>query len=230
MRRWMVVGMAWIGLVMLLAACGKAEPEHKTAPGDELLRVSFDQPGEWEEGIYPADSADPTSTLTVGGGRYRIDHRAESSASFIWGTGGADYANVIIDLDAEQLSSATDTLYGAACRLDTSDPDNPTGYALLISGDGHYGIATLKNRSLTFLVEWHQSDAIHSGQAANHVRAICIDNYLALYVNDKFVGDITDRAYNRAGSVGLIAGANAGTSISAAFDNLVVAEGSIVEE
>ena len=44
------------------------------------------------------------------------------------------------------MNEEKDNLYGVLCRLGTDSRDNTTGYALLISGDGHYGIAELKRR------------------------------------------------------------------------------------
>ncbi len=222
MKRWIVP----IALVMLvLAACGDSEPRHQVVTEAEVLRVSFDEADDWEVGQYPA------SSLTITEGRYRIDHNADRNASFTWGTGSSvDTPDVILDLDAEQLSPYDDTLYGVICRLDASNLNDPGGYAFLVSGDGHYGIAALKNRSLSFLVEWHQSDKVRTGQAVNRLRAVCIGDYLALYVNDHFVGDVTDSTYSRAGSVGVIAGVQGGQSVSVAFDNLVIHAGSLADQ
>ena len=53
------------------------------------------------------------------------------------------------------------------------------------------------------------------------MRAVCAGNYLALYVNDQFVGDATDDTYT-SGQVGLAASAanRLGTRID--FDNLTI--------
>jgi hypothetical protein len=226
-----------IGLVVsvtaaiLLAACGSDDPSKTAERGAELLAVTFDESGTWEEGAYPAGDS-PTVSLSIVEGRYQIDHQAERGASFIWGEGGSDVLsdsgeNVIIEVQTEQLSAEKDNLYGVLCRLGEDTRGNATGYALLISGDGHYGIAELRSNSLSFLLDWHQTDTIHQGEALNTVRAICVDDYLALYVNDKFLGEVTDTMYQRSGPIGLIAGVTDEETVSIAFDNLTVYEGTL---
>jgi hypothetical protein len=221
-----------VGLLvaLVLAACGESKPSETVTQGQELLSVTFDQPGSWEEGTYPTGGTTPDSTLAITGGRYQIDLQAGQSASFTWGAGGGSYENVVIEVDTEQLSSEKNNLYGVACRLATNAQGETTGYVLLISGDGHYGIAELTNDALSFLVEWHQSGTIRQGRASNAMRAVCVDNYLAVYANGKFLGEIKNDGFRRAGQVGLVAGVTKGTDISVAFDNLAVYEGTLSEK
>jgi hypothetical protein len=54
-----------------------------------------------------------------------------------------------------------------------------------------------------------------------------VDDYLAVYANGKFLGDVTTSTYNRPGQVGLIAGVTGEAEVSVAFDNLAVYEGSL---
>ncbi|MBN1563067.1 MAG: hypothetical protein JXA10_04465 [Anaerolineae bacterium] len=229
-RRALIVSLMLITTALILTACGDNDPAKTVDQGAELLTVTFDDAGAWEEGTFPAGDA-PTATLAIRDGRYQIDHAAAKKTSFIWGEGGAsisaDAENVIIEVETEQLSAEKDNIYGVVCRLGVDARDNATGYALLISGDGHYGIAELRSDNLSFLLEWHQTDAIHQGQATNTIRAICVNDYLALYVNDTFLGDVTDTTYLRPGPVGLLAGVTAGEAVSMAFDNLTVYEGSL---
>ncbi|MCZ7540370.1 MAG: hypothetical protein M5U29_10730 [Anaerolineae bacterium] len=207
---------------LALAACGGSDPSYRPVAGASLLSETFDAPGDWEEGAYPPEAADPASRLAIAGGRYEIMHRAERAASFTWGAEGDNYEDVIVDVRAEQLSTDKDNLYGVLCRLAQDDAGDWSGYALLISGDGHYGIADLSRGSLDFLLEWHQSGAIEQGQATNTIRAVCAENYLAVYANGEFLGEVKDSLYRRAGQVGLIAGASEGAVVHVAFDDLTV--------
>ena len=227
-RRGVVLGVMLMGVVLVLAGCGDDDPSKTVDQGAELLAVTFDETGTWETGIFPVGEV-PTSTLAIDEGQYQINHRAEDTASFIWGEGALDNSadNVIIDVQVEQLSEEKDNLYGVLCRLGTDSRDNTTGYALLISGDGHYGIAELKSNTLSFLLDWHQTDAINQGVATNTIRAICVEDYLALYVNDTFLGDIKDTMYPNSGPVGLIAGVIEEAAVNIAFDNLTVYEASL---
>jgi len=210
---------------LVLGACGSDDPSRKVTQGDTLFTVSFDEPGAWEEGAYPVESSPPDSTLAVADGRYRIEHRAARSSSFTWGVGGEPAGNVIVEVEAAQASAEDDNLYGVLCRVQTDDSGATRGYALLISGDGHYGIAMFERGALSFLLEWHQSDAIHQGQANNTIRAVCVDDYLAVYANGTFLGDVTDSALGGPGQVGLIAGVKRESTVTVTFDNLAVYEG-----
>ncbi len=224
-RLWLAFGALLLG--GLLAACGNSAPSQKVQEGALLLRVDFQEPGQWEEGRYPADAEDPTAVLALEDGRYRIDYRAEDAASLTWGLGGGAYENVIVEVTTEQLSAADDNLYGVGCRMATDERGDVSGYVLLVSGDGHYGIAELSRRSLDFILEWHQTDAIHQGQATNTLRAVCVEDYLALYVNGEFLGEAKDSRYARSGQIALVAGAAKGVSVSVAFDDLAVYEGAL---
>ncbi len=209
---WGVIGVLLASVI--LTACGSDHDERTVTQGSELFSVTFDDEAGWETGT----AAD--STLAISDGRYQIDHRSVDNASFAWGIGPVSGENVIVDVTIEQLSADDDNLFGVVCRLGTDRRENATGYALLISGDGHFGIAELRSNSLSFLLKWHQTDAIHQGQATNTLRAVCVDDYLALYANGKFLGSVTDSMYQTAGSIGLLAGANAGLTVSVAFDDL----------
>jgi hypothetical protein len=216
-----------LAIALILAACGSDDPARTVVQGTQLFAVDFSAPGTWEEGVYTGASGDPEATLAIQDGRYQIDFHAGPSASVTWGVGGDAYENVIIEVDTEQLSAEKNTLYGAMCRLVTDDFGNTTGYALLISGDGHYGIAEVRGRSLSFLLDWHQSETIKQGQAANTLRAVCVDDYLAVYANGKFLGDVKTSTYRRPGQVGLIVGVTGEAEVSVAFDNLAVYDGSL---
>lgn len=220
-RRAGVVPVALLILALLLAACGGDDPRD-VIQGEPLLSTTFDDDAAWETGMFPTGADEPDSSLAVAEGRYRIDHRAGRSSSFIWGAGGEAYEDIVIEVEAEQLSRFDDNLYGVGCRLVTDDDGVSSGYMLLISGDGHFGIARLDGETLTFVLEWRQSDAIHEGRAQNTLRAICVEDYLALYANGEFLGDAADSTYRQPGQVGLVAGVNRENSVSVLFDDLAV--------
>lgn len=222
----------WIAAVslitmLILAACGSDDPDQTAVTGDVLLTQTFDAAGAWEEGAYPADADTPNATLAIVDGRYQIDFRADRSAALTWGSGVEAYTNVIVDVTLAQLGGDDDNLFGVACRLQEDADGNATGYVLVISGDGHYGIAELSRRSLDFLLEWHQTDVIKQGQAQNTLRAVCVDDYLAVYANGEFLGDVKDGQFPRAGQVALVAGGTNGNTVSVAFDDLTIYKGAL---
>jgi len=213
---------------LVLAACG-GEDAPTIHPGAVIATDTFDTGSAWEEGAYPADAATPESVLSIAEGRYVLEHRAGRTASFTWGVGGDPLEDVIIEVEAEQLSSDDDNLYGVGCRLTGDEPSSQTGYVFLISGDGNYGIGELRNQIITFdgLLPWRQTGVIRQGAATNTIRAACLGDTLALTVNGEFLGSASDSAYRRAGQIGFFAGADAEQSIRVAFDGLTLLEGSI---
>ncbi len=229
MRRTRFLTGTFLLLILLLAACADDEPSRSVRSGDLLLSESFAAPQTWEQGIYPPDAATPDSQLVVQEGRYELFHRAGRTASFTWGAGADAPQDVIVEVSVEQLSADKDNLYGVLCRLAQDEAGQWSGYALLISGDGHYGIADLSRESLDFILEWHQSDAIRQGQALNTLRAVCADDYLALYANGEFLGEAKDSRYRRAGQIGLIAGVTASGEVRVAFDDLTVRAASLAD-
>ena len=81
------------------------------------------------------------------------------------------------------------------------------GYQTLVSGDAPNVIAA---------------------DGVNVIRAVCIDTYLALYVNQTFLTATEDNVYT-AGLPALAAGPGPNGTVSAAFDDLVVLEVAYVE-
>ncbi len=105
----------------------------------------------------------------------------------------------------------------------TSDntSNNGDGYLFMVQGNGRYAILRSQGHKITPLVNWTTSDVIKMGAAQNRIKAVCVGNYLALYVNDQFLADTSDDLYTK-GQVALV-GASAGrTGMNVTFDNLSV--------
>lgn len=126
--------------------------------------------------------------------------------------------------ETEEAVEATDE------AVDTEATSEPSygegdGYLFLIQGSGSYAILRSRGRDVVPLVNWTVSDQINVGPGSNHLRAICLGNYLALYVNDQFMADVTDDTYS-SGQVGLVASAANRLGLRVEFDNLTVSEAS----
>jgi len=107
------------------------------------------------------------------------------------------------------------------CRASAGE-DNASGYYFLIGGDGSYSIRKGRD-DIDALVSWARSDVINRGAGSNTIRAVCMGDYLALYVNGEFIADAHDNTY-RGGFVGFVAAAAEGTIVEIAFDNLRIWE------
>lgn len=221
MRRWYLL------LVLLLAACAPdaIHGEDELETGDQLYSIDFESDDAFPLPSYP----DVEATFEIADGTYRIQHAA-NRANYIWAQGGDAAQDVIIEVQAEVLSSYSNNLYGLMCRVD----EDGSGYAFLVSSDGFAGIARAENARLSFLADWTANDAVNEGQAINNMRAVCIDDYLALYVNGEFVLDAEDSTFSGSGEVGLIAGVlvetsgeNTSEEIVVNFDDLTVSEGAL---
>lgn len=96
------------------------------------------------------------------------------------------------------------------------------GYLFLVGSNGTAGIFRASGRDIVPLRDWQANSAIVRGQGQNHLRAVCIGNYLAFYVNDTLVAEATSDAY-QIGQVGLAASAATRLGADVFFDNLSVA-------
>lgn len=212
---------------IVLVACGSDEPdvERQEIEIEQVgFEVDFDEQDDFETGEFAGGGR-----LAIEDGRYIIETESQRSAGYLWGTsiweGGSDdypeVRDVAIEVDAETVSGEEDNWFGVMCRV-----EEDSGYAFLISADGFWAIARADTRAgntrLSFLENWQSSDHINRGTESNHIAAYCVNDYLALYVNSEFIGDHRDDNFDRAGSVGLLAGGAQDNKVQVAFDNLVV--------
>jgi hypothetical protein len=98
---------------LLLAACGSvAGPIRKFTKGDEQAYYDFSQPNTFEEGSY----GEGVARLQVRDGTYQIN--VTEGASEIWyGQWGDTFSNVVVDVEAKQITEAENTVYGVMCRM-----------------------------------------------------------------------------------------------------------------
>lgn len=227
MKRWVLL------LVFVLAACGEeaVRNENDIQVGDPLYTIDFEDETAFETGNFSdRESNRPfDADLKIEGGVYHIQYTTSSSA-YIWGQGGEAAQDVDIEVDARFISGGSEDFYGVMCRVD----DSGAGYAFLVGRDGYGAIARADGRSLSFLVEWREHEAIKKHEATNKIRAVCVGDYFALYVNEKFVADVEDddeASYLESGQVGFIAGvlteSREESQVNVDFDNLIVREASV---
>jgi hypothetical protein len=138
-----------------------------------------------------------------------------------WTNPGRNFDDVIMTVEAQQVSGPDDNAYGAICRYQS--PQN--FYVFLISGDGYYAIGKYQSGSsqiqyLSGEGEFVPSDAIRTGVAANDLRVSCIGNELSLAVNGVPLVTVTDPTFVT-GDIGLAASTfQPGTTVIA-FDSIV---------
>jgi hypothetical protein len=203
-------------LIVFLSACSglPRSPEVTYQLGQLLDTNSFDDNIGWDNQQQGAVS------VGVDNGVYRIQTNV---ASYVRGYGIQAYDNVVIEVDAVQLSAHRNNAFGVACR-GSFDSDSANGYYFLIGGDGTYSIRRGRQGDLEPIIKWAQTDAVREGAGRNVIRVVCIDDYLALYINDVFVADARDSTYSE-GRVGFAAATEAGIRLDVTFDNLQIYAG-----
>lgn len=209
-----------IVLMMSVLACSlfggddSSPSDPVSLASDILFQDDFSDPSSgWDQVNEDEGSTDYVN------GVYRI---YVNEANYdIWANPSLNFTDTVIEVEATKVGGPEDNDFGVICRYQNLD----NFYFFIISSDGYYGIAKVVNgeQELIGMDNMEYSDAINQGSESNLLRADCVGNQLALYVNGEKVVDANDLQYS-SGDVGLIAGTfdDAGTEVD--FDNFVVRE------
>lgn len=137
----------------------------------------------------------------------------------IWSIREREMSSVRIEVDGTILSGAEDGYYGVVCRH--LDSDNY--YALVVSGDGSYGIAKSDAGMYSFVATGQAPETVlaRGRNATNRVRGECVGDKITLYANDQELLAIQDPDFE-IGYTGVIAGTRLSGPISVLFDNFVI--------
>lgn len=205
--------------LLLAAACQPAQPSEEYRTGDVLLEEDFSQPFAWEAHA----SGDGSTDLRVEDGVYRMTLQGPG---YNWANNIQPHTDVVIEVYASQLVPDAKDAYGVVCRADPGGGGG--GYYFYITADGYWSIRRAQGRTVTSLVDFTRSEAITTGQSINLVRALCIEDYLALYVNDQFVGEVRDSNYVN-GVSGFSLAVPEETTGDVSFDNLRIIEARLLD-
>ena len=103
----------WLTLAaVLLVACQPTGPQRTFTKGDEVAYYDFDQTGTFEEGSYNEGQA----RLEITEGRYLITV-LDGDGETWYGQWGAPIGDVVVDVEAQQLTDSPATVYGVGCRM-----------------------------------------------------------------------------------------------------------------
>ena len=188
--------------------------DESTAQVDNaLLKDDFsDSNSGWESGSFEAGE------VGYKDGVYFVTSTEKDA--MMWGAAGRSFSNVIIDVDAVQVTAPSNNNndYGIMCRVQF----NGDGYSFNISGDGFYSIQKASGDSFVDLVEWQESSAIRQGNnVTNHIRAVCDGEKLVLFVNNQLLAETTDSSFTE-GDIALTATTYETSMTEIQFDNIVV--------
>jgi len=186
--------------------------EWATEPGGLLFQDDFSSTeGSWTRASTPDGAMD----------YYREAFRVWVNLSDydFWSTPGLNFQAVRLEVDAGRLSGPDENRYGLVCRYQ----DTQNFYFFVISSDGYYGIGKViqGRRSLLGQEMMTYNPNIHLGMSPNHLRADCIGDTLAFYVNEQPVAIVQDFDFT-SGDVGLLAGSFDQPGVDIIFDNFKV--------
>lgn len=221
---------------MVLAACGgpaaEAPTSAETAPAalevpaqpqsDVILEENFaDNSNNWDIG------SKESSESVIEDGKLKVKSQIPAEGySHTFFTPPVSAENVDISVDIEFSDGAPENgVAGVVCQY--KDDDNYIWVA--INRDWGYTIQKQVNKEWTTLVRWTISALIHQESGvANHLRVVCNDGHIALFINDGLVADTVDTSLS-GGSFRLDAASRAEnmddtTPISMSFSNLVAHE------
>lgn len=185
-------------------------PDLGTVSVSSKVIVSFDGTDAW--GHHSNSSG---AQLDIENGVYR---EYTPNSGYVWGLNAQEQTDGVTDVQITPLTIYTDVGAGIMCRADVSD--NGNGYYFMINPNGYYSIRIGQGSDIAPLIDWQRSKAIHTGIDQNTIRAVCLGDHLAMYVNDELVASVVDDTYS-SGYAGLaVAGGINGTDMS--FDNLTL--------
>ena len=134
---------------------------------------------------------------------------------------GIGYSDVILEVDTEFYDGGVDNFFGLVCRY--VDIDNFYGFA--ISTDGYFAILKSFEGEAEVIGtdDFQKSDIIKQGERENHLRAECVGNHLALYVNGELLIETYDSDIPE-GDIGFIVGTVSAETTQILFDNIKIYE------
>jgi len=205
-------------LILTTLACTSFDsilPNTKIDDSPETFKFSDDFSDEnsgWEIGSYDGGGIGYTQ------GKYFVSSIGDGNT--MWGAAGRSFEDVIIEVDAKQISAPTNNNndYGVICRLQ----QDGGGYYALVSGDGFYTILRESGSdAYDILVDWKESNHIRQGNSQNQLRLSCTGSKISLSVNGQLLAETSDSMYS-SGDIGFTATSYEPEETEVHFDNIIV--------
>jgi hypothetical protein len=201
----------------LLAGCEGIDPITRAtstphAPGEVLFEDDFsDVPSGWgtwnrEGGLIAYEQG----SLRILVNDVNYDY---------WSVAGKKFRDLGVGGDVTRKAGAGGNDFGLICRYQ----DKHNFYMFLVSSDGYYGIAKLKEdqHSLIGTKQLQYSENIKPDKTGHHLQASCVGDSLRLSVDGQALLEVHDSDFSH-GDVGVLAGAYTKTGVDILFDNFKV--------
>lgn len=204
--------MRFLVMILWLAAClpqsGQVPMHHYRLQTQQYLE-SFDYNQDWQE----YDKQGFHFRVTEGAFRAEL-----ALTNYAWTQNKRYHENVMLEVELWRRSPVDSVAYGVMCRA--SPQNDGKGYYFMMNPKGSAAILRGNAYSVESLTGWVSTDAIDRNYPRQRLRAVCINDYLALYINGQFVVDTVDRLY-AGGYAGLVT-VSKDTLLDVVFDNLEV--------
>ncbi|MBA7617235.1 hypothetical protein ES703_24547 [subsurface metagenome] len=147
-------------------------------------------------------------------GEYHILVKEFDWSAWAWNRNVGRLTDFTLEIDARLVSGPNESSYGVIFRL--KDGDN--FYRFLVSGDGYYLVGMLLDDEWIELQSKTKSAFIKEGNSTNHLKVVCQDSQIEVYVNGHHLTTVTDNSFAE-GYVGVTVDTIEPTS-HVAFDNI----------
>ena len=208
---------SFIILVLFTLGCNLSQitqffGEYPDFPGALLFQDGFSDPSSGWDRVRSSEGMTDYEN-----DRYRIVVNA-ANADY-WSNPGLYFEDVQIEVDVLKSAGPDDNDFGVLCRYQNTE----NFYFLIISSDGYYGIGMVVNGHQKLLEppQMYHTEAVITGNAVNHIQAVCQGSRLALTVNGEFIAETHDSTFS-SGDIGLIVGSFDEPGVDVLFDNLSV--------
>jgi len=130
---------------------------------------------------------------------------------------GVVFDDFIMEVDASKEAGPDGIDYGLILR----QVDDSNYYRFRITADGGFGFDKLQNGVFSEIIPLNRSDAVHAGNADNHIKVECNGSMFEFYVNGSKVGEALDSSFAY-GMVGLEVGGHSAGKAVVSFDNMMI--------
>ena len=192
-------------------------PTQRVFTGNQRTSYTFHTATTWD--IFTAD--DNLAYFRLAGNT--LEAHVAADQGYVISTNNVPHDNVIINANMRQTDGLLGNGFGVVCRADKAG----NGYYFLLSSAGEFTISvgTPVRNELFEMIPWQYHSRIHQGVHDNEIRAVCVDNYLAMFINDVFVAETFDDEFTT-GELGVVIGA-VSQPATARFDNILIRDATI---
>lgn len=203
-------------LAPLPAASLTPEFTFTASPTTVQLSGVFEDDFEEAEGWAKADQS--TYGMGYSSGSYFIRVNMLTEDAPVYSVRSYYFDNLVAGVDVVKTEGPENAFFGVVCRF----TDSKNYYRFVVGRDGYYNIGKRLQGTFVDLGSGSKPES-YKKDAINQVRASCIGNVLALFLNGTKLLEVTDYSFT-VGKIGLVVGTRNDKKTVIYFDNYAVAK------